>query len=174
MWEPRRLITLWASKLFTSSGFFLLFSFSGTEAGKLAAGSSRAQFSSDCYPLEADLFLKSYFDPEDGGDIFLRKVCWFSTEYTALNPSKQKSSLIKQVPRNIVTYLSIYTLSHSIRELFQFFEICWRGTYRNVTTEIRSDIKQEERFAFERSWEGVMSQKIVLFKKTQAKSFSWC
>jgi hypothetical protein len=36
---------------------------------------NRAQFGSDCYPLEADLFLVSYFDPEDGGNMFIRKVC---------------------------------------------------------------------------------------------------
>jgi hypothetical protein len=35
---------------------------------------SRVQLGPDCYPLDADLFFGLYFDPEDGGDIFLRKL----------------------------------------------------------------------------------------------------
>jgi hypothetical protein len=29
-----------------------------------------------------------FFDPEDGGDIFLRKIDLFSTTYTALHPRR--------------------------------------------------------------------------------------
>jgi hypothetical protein len=32
----------------------------------------------------AGFFLDLFFDPEDGGDMLLRNVCLFSTDYTAL------------------------------------------------------------------------------------------
>jgi hypothetical protein len=35
-----------------------------------------------------------FFDPEDGDDMFLRKVGWHSTEYTALYPRRWHSSWI--------------------------------------------------------------------------------
>jgi hypothetical protein len=36
--------------------------------------------------FHAGFFLGLFFDPEDGGDIFLRNVGWLSTGYTALYP----------------------------------------------------------------------------------------
>jgi hypothetical protein len=32
------------------------------------------------------------FDPEDGGDMFVRNVSWLETDYTVLNPRRQNSS----------------------------------------------------------------------------------
>jgi hypothetical protein len=32
------------------------------------------------------------FDPEDGCNMFLRKICWLSTDYKALYPRRQNSS----------------------------------------------------------------------------------
>jgi hypothetical protein len=37
-----------------------------------------------CYLLHADFLLRLFFDPEDGGEIFLRNVGCLSTDYTAL------------------------------------------------------------------------------------------
>jgi hypothetical protein len=37
-----------------------------------------------CYLLHADFLLGLSFDPEDGGEMFLRNVGWLSTDYTAL------------------------------------------------------------------------------------------
>jgi hypothetical protein len=34
-----------------------------------------------------------FFDPEDGGDIFIRKVGSYSADYTAFGPGREKSSL---------------------------------------------------------------------------------
>jgi hypothetical protein len=34
--------------------------------------------------VEAELCL--FFDAEDGGDMFLRNICWHSTGYSALHP----------------------------------------------------------------------------------------
>jgi hypothetical protein len=31
-----------------------------------------------------------FFDPEDGGDMFLRDVGWLSTDYMALYPRRKK------------------------------------------------------------------------------------
>jgi hypothetical protein len=38
--------------------------------------------------LQAGFILGLVFDPEDGGDIFLRNACSLSTDYTALYPRK--------------------------------------------------------------------------------------
>jgi hypothetical protein len=43
------------------------------------------------YLLHAS-FLLGLFDPEDGGDIFLRNICLLSTDYTTLYPRSQNSS----------------------------------------------------------------------------------
>jgi hypothetical protein len=32
--------------------------------------------------------LSLFFDPEDGGEMFLLNICWLSTDYTALYPRK--------------------------------------------------------------------------------------
>jgi hypothetical protein len=42
--------------------------------------------------LKAGLFLGIFFDSEDRGDMFFRNVGWLSTDYTALYPTRQKSS----------------------------------------------------------------------------------
>jgi hypothetical protein len=41
--------------------------------------------------FHALFLLRLFFDPE-GGDMFLRNVCWPSTDYTALYPRRQYSS----------------------------------------------------------------------------------
>jgi hypothetical protein len=40
-----------------------------------------------------------FFDPEDGGDMFLQNVDWLSTYYTTLNPRSQYSSAKRLFPR---------------------------------------------------------------------------
>jgi hypothetical protein len=50
---------------------------------------------------ELDLF----FDPEDGGDMILRNVSWFSTGYAALYPRRQNSSFV-----NILWYITVLNL----------------------------------------------------------------
>jgi hypothetical protein len=40
----------------------------------------------------AGFLLSLFIDPEDGNDMFLRKACWFSTDYMALYPKRQTSS----------------------------------------------------------------------------------
>jgi hypothetical protein len=42
--------------------------------------------------FHADLLLCLFFDPEDGGDMFLRNNSWLSTDYRALYPRRQYSS----------------------------------------------------------------------------------
>jgi hypothetical protein len=37
-----------------------------------------------CFHASFLLGLGLFLDPEDGGDTFLRNVCWYSTDYTAL------------------------------------------------------------------------------------------
>jgi hypothetical protein len=57
--------------------------------------------------LIACWFFWTYFDPEDGGDMFLRNVGWNSTDYTASCPRKWYSSAL---------YMSVY-LNEIITEL---------------------------------------------------------
>jgi hypothetical protein len=52
-------------------------------------GSKKA---SACYLIPAGFLLGLLFDSEDGGEIILRNVGCFSTDYTASYPRRQKSS----------------------------------------------------------------------------------
>jgi hypothetical protein len=45
-------------------------------------------FRSACYLPDAGFLLGVIFDPEDGGDIFLRNIGWLSTDYMALYPRR--------------------------------------------------------------------------------------
>jgi hypothetical protein len=45
-----------------------------------------------CHLLHDGSLLGLFFDPEDGGDVFLRNVGWFSTGYTGLYPKRQTFS----------------------------------------------------------------------------------
>jgi hypothetical protein len=40
----------------------------------------------EVYLSPAGFLLGVFFDAEDGGYMFLRNVCWLSTDYTALYP----------------------------------------------------------------------------------------
>jgi hypothetical protein len=47
-----------------------------------------------CYLLHAGFLFGLFFDPEDGGDMFLRNVVRFSTNYAASTPRRYSSSRI--------------------------------------------------------------------------------
>jgi hypothetical protein len=48
---------------------------------------------SACYMIHASFLLSVFFNPEDGGDMLLRKVGWLSADYTALYPRRYNSSM---------------------------------------------------------------------------------
>jgi hypothetical protein len=48
---------------------------------------------STCF--QAGFLLGFFFDPEDGENMFLRNVGGLSTDYTALYPRRQYSSVLK-------------------------------------------------------------------------------
>jgi hypothetical protein len=56
---------------------------------------SREEYSLDYFAIcfHAGFLLGLFFDPEEGGDMFLRNVGGFSTEYTALYHRREYSSL---------------------------------------------------------------------------------
>jgi hypothetical protein len=54
---------------------------------------SRQQADYDCYLLLARFLLGLFFGPENGGDIFLRKLRCFSTDINALYPRRDLYSL---------------------------------------------------------------------------------
>jgi hypothetical protein len=45
----------------------------------------------------AGFLLGLFFDPEDGGDMFLRNVDSFSTDYTALHPRRYTLQLVRVI-----------------------------------------------------------------------------
>jgi hypothetical protein len=48
-----------------------------------------SQSPSACYLSNTGFFSGLFFDPEDGGEIFLRNVSWISTDYTTLYPGRK-------------------------------------------------------------------------------------
>jgi hypothetical protein len=56
---------------------------------------SREDYSSDYFAIcfHAGFLFALLFDPEDGGDMFLRNVVELSTEYTALYHKREHSAL---------------------------------------------------------------------------------
>jgi hypothetical protein len=48
-----------------------------------------------------------FFDPEDGGDMFLRNVGWNSTDYTASYSRRWYSSAIRGLPRQQRNHISL-------------------------------------------------------------------
>jgi hypothetical protein len=47
--------------------------------------------------FHAGFLLGLFYDPEDGGDMFFRKVGWLSTGYAALYPRRQNSSTFSKL-----------------------------------------------------------------------------
>jgi hypothetical protein len=56
---------------------------------------ARYQRESRCqaeFYFKAGFLLVLFLDPEDGGDMFIRNICWLSTDYTAIYSRRQYSS----------------------------------------------------------------------------------
>jgi hypothetical protein len=64
------------------------------------------------YLLHAGFLLGLFFDPENGGDMYLRNVGWLSADYTALFPRRQNSgnNITFQKPHYIYTKCNICSL----------------------------------------------------------------
>jgi hypothetical protein len=58
------------------------------QARKISQARNQREGSYACHLLHAGFFLRLFFDPEDGGDMFLRNVRWLSTDYKALYPRR--------------------------------------------------------------------------------------
>jgi hypothetical protein len=61
-----------------------------------------SKLGSACRWLHAGFLVGFFFNPENGGDMFLRNVSRFSTNYTALYPRRQKSSISVKTQSNCV------------------------------------------------------------------------
>jgi hypothetical protein len=66
---------------------------------------SSEQTSSTCYLLHAGFLLGLFFDPKDGGNMFLRNVGRLSMDYTALYPRRQNSSDITRMIKSQIMRL---------------------------------------------------------------------
>jgi hypothetical protein len=55
---------------------------------KLYLKRGKKMFSFACYLSQASFLFDLSFDPEDGGDMSLRNVGWFPTDYTVLYPRR--------------------------------------------------------------------------------------
>jgi hypothetical protein len=59
-----------------------------------------------------------FFDPEGGGNMFFRNVCWLSTDYTVLHQCFKclswttRYTITNNVSNNVVNRKQIYTLWH--------------------------------------------------------------
>jgi hypothetical protein len=60
--------------------------------GRFGGAYRRLAVYSACHLLTCWFLLKIFFDPEDGGDMFLRNVGCISTDYTASHPRRWYSS----------------------------------------------------------------------------------
>jgi hypothetical protein len=62
--------------------------------------------SSACYLLRAGFLRGLFFDPEDGGDMFLRNVGSISMDYKASYPRRQNSSRFIYFPRKFICLMT--------------------------------------------------------------------
>jgi hypothetical protein len=56
-------------------------------------------FARNQHQADTDLLHGLFFGSEDGGELFLRNVCWLSTEYTTLYPSIERTLEVRFVVR---------------------------------------------------------------------------
>jgi hypothetical protein len=83
--------------------------------------------------LHTCFLLGLYFDPEDGGDMFLRNVGSLSTDYTALYPRRYCSSEQLLWEPQILHDLSV-ELSYSFRAWMKHFHDLLRGKHFSLST----------------------------------------
>jgi hypothetical protein len=85
-----------ASKIFTYSNNYTYFQVQNTKCkyndnyANFERWNGKGALLATCF--HASFLLDLFFDPEDGGDMFLWKVGWLSMDYTALHPRWQNSS----------------------------------------------------------------------------------
>jgi hypothetical protein len=92
--------------------------------------------------VKAGFLLDLLFDPEDGGDMFLRNVGRLSTEYTALYSRREKSSIKKfvyecaseQACTNscILQQISVFIFRKTLLQIKETFFFEFRA--RSITT----------------------------------------
>jgi hypothetical protein len=58
--------------------------------------------------FHAGFSLNLLFDPEDGGDMFLRNISWLSTDHTGLYPRRWYSSTSIIIPSFVRFYYTLY------------------------------------------------------------------
>jgi hypothetical protein len=83
------------------------------------------------YLLQAGSFFSLSFDHEYEGDMLLRKVGWLSTDYTALYPRKENSSLTYFLKHNHWFAFSAFPLP--FRTLFMHTTLCGRAWNKDIT-----------------------------------------
>jgi hypothetical protein len=83
-----------SSKIFSFKSFFLGYNaMQSVESDSYLWARRRSQARHQhWYLFRAGILLVLFFNPEVGGDMFLRNVGWLSTDYTALYPKRYNSS----------------------------------------------------------------------------------
>jgi hypothetical protein len=71
-------------------------------------------YSRPCYLLNVCFLLDFFFDPEDGGDMFVQNVGRLSTDYTALFLRRYNSSVRERLKQSIeLLFLAYFTASRT-------------------------------------------------------------
>jgi hypothetical protein len=72
---------------------------------------ARALLAACCH---AGFLLGLFFDPDDGGDMFLGNVCWLSVEYTTLYPRTQNSLWATWSPACLTQFIGMQVIKKMV------------------------------------------------------------
>jgi hypothetical protein len=67
--------------------------------------------------FHAGFLLGLFFNPEDGGNMFLRNFGWFSTDYTALYPRRWYSLYYLHLQSSVDPYILVRFILHTIYKI---------------------------------------------------------
>jgi hypothetical protein len=90
--------------------------------------------------FQADVLLRLFFDPENGGDMFPQNVGWFLTAHTALYPRRQNSLCPPLwVPQIVINEQFVTTDAHGVCE----YEVSPSWMWRSVIWQIFTDFSEK-------------------------------
>jgi hypothetical protein len=91
-------------------------------------GTYRLHMLATCF--HAGFLLSLYFDPEDGRNMFLRNLGWFSTDYTALYPRRLYSHITAAWDQTTCSLVGLYL---KIKEDKETVACSYQTTRRHIT-----------------------------------------
>jgi hypothetical protein len=98
------------------------------------------------------------FDPEDGGDMFLRNVGWLSTDCTALYPRRQYSS-----PTLFLHHPGPEDGDKFFKTSIMFTISTWHDTEQTLQRYGGKNLKSQRTFCYETATKRVMFENLICF-----------